>query len=491
MERLTQLGHRESDWAPGLEKTGTVPGGLPSGKILGVTLRTQDLTWNDVNSRGVTHCQLDDAPNSGKLHTVDAWAAVYYSNSIGKPQGVSAWTDTEAYNFGRNLNHSGLSSEQFGETHGGNEHCKMSYGFRGEEQYSANKPQLAKVYEGMRDAVMATTPKGYLVGGYDGKVDAGEFKISGVGPIPLDSAFTGALASPSAARSGLWWFQKPVSRFALTVVQGYPARNTRRRIWEYTYALQRCALASSDWFDTGYENQVGPILYTWPGLEGHVDGHYFWDYHFGFENILDGGILLKPERMWASFNLMLSIGVPSFIFGRGMYVWESGERYSDGALSNYNEVPISGRSDVWLSTAGASQPPPTGSNPRVFSKPNGVFNFPWVAANWYARMRASGGNNFLFRRFRVNGGAWFTPTSDPLLNNPEILRAAAALRGFCLVTQSGSTCALYYSNPNAPMGGETVEAELPGGGIVTFDCYGPEPVCIIGLATASNVTANR
>jgi|GEM_PF-3504587 len=480
MRRLVQQTAKSTDWIPIKEKTGNLVKFSQGTKKLGVTTRSSGLTWSDLSARGFQYVpQVDGAvPSTRRLLLPGTHETGPHTATLGKP--VTQWTQAECYHFGRNVTPVvGLTGDQYNEGYSAQE-------LDGFVHTQSN--QYRWIYEGMRDKAATMNPRPILIGSYEAKFDSFEsFQPGGGAWNPNTPANRNAIATAANARSGLWWFDLAVSKYVMPIYQVYPHVHSDKLLYQQAYGIQRLQKACEGWGDPGYT--LGAYTFVWPFIADNPTG--LGKNLFPFEHNMTAGKLYQHSHSALSFDTFVSLCLNTFVLAGtngGIYVWEDGLAYSD-ANPDKVESDYTGQympADIWkpFNTAPA---PLKASKPTMPKRPQGIFSAPIVAAEFYGEMIAAGGENFQFKRFKIGNGAWIEPGPS----ESSILEAAAGFRGWCKVSQNGNGFGLYYTNPRAPRGGETVTVDLGGGKTVTFDCFNNEPVCIAGNHPGGNATYTR
>ncbi len=486
MQRLVPKNHKNSHWGTYHEQNGVMRP-LPGNRLMATTLLTDGLTRQDLQNRGNYYHGLDTEQNQYSISTPSADNIKAFAQSQLGGKGLDDFTQSECYNFGRNyLNRSGIVADQFVEAFEAyNNAWQCGYNFGG----NFREQKYLWIYEGMRAAAEATTPKGVLIGSYENKQPV-SFRFGNTNP--LASEYTDALASPSAARAGYWWWTKAGSTKMCPVIQGYISRLDLIGIYEIWYAMQRCAKACVGWGDTGLT--LGPWLYYWYSLE-HPQNWDQWGFaqnSFGWEHPITsggGGKLYQMREMLGSFNSLLCKLLGALVFGKngGTYGWEVGLRYQYTDQNNYENDPYKPASK-WKPTNGSSPLPGNGVAPNFPPRPAAIANAPWIANNIFYDLTQAGGDNWTFARFKVGSGAWVEPDVTNILKGAAAYLSNSGNKGFALKSTDGNNHGIIYINPGAPRMGETVTIECASGKTVSGDVARNEPLCIAAYNPPSGNT---
>lgn len=480
IRRIVSSTGRTTDWVPTKEKTGNLVKFSQSTRKLGLTVKTHGLTWSDLSARGFQFVQNVDGtvPISHQLGTPGTHESGPHTVTLGKP--ASQWTQQECYHFGRNVTPVyGLTADQFGEGYSPTEIAGLM---------DTRSQAYRWTMEGMRDKAATMTPKAILIGSYETKFDGYQaFQPGGGAWNPNSAENRNALSSGAAARAGIWWFDLEVSHYVMPIFQVYPIDPDRKLMYQQAYGIQRLQKACEGWASPG--QTLNAYLYLWPMLSiGNINSSFT-----AFEHDLTNpsGKLYQHQLANISINTILGVSLNTFVLtgpSGGMYVWETLETYSasDPNRVNTDFVGEGLPPDKWVPYNNAPAPARAAA-PYMPKRPMGAFNGAITAAEMYGEMAAAGGENFRFARFKIGNGAYIEPGAG----DTSILEAAAQYRGWCRISQNGSGYGIYYTNPFAPISGETITVDLGGGKTVTFDCFDNEPVVIAGTHPGGNVTLMR
>lgn len=306
-----------TDWLPIKERSGNLTKFAKTGKKLGVTLRTDGLKWDDLQSRGFQFVGGNGVgfPRENQMATPGTHQSGPHAAKLGRP--VTHWTKAECREFGRNqFGVVGLTADQLNEGYGPMEEAGIIH---------TNTSTYQWVYEGALDAARKFKPHALLIGSYETKYGP-DFKPGGGKWNPDTHAHRAALTLPEKARAGLWWFDLDVSHYVMPIYQFYPSDYSRDRLYEQAYAIQRLQKGLEEWGRDGMD--MGAWTYLWPMIASNG----FHDTIFNYELELPTGKVYQQALAANSFNSIAAMCLNTFILtgkNGGVYVWEDGLRFSE------------------------------------------------------------------------------------------------------------------------------------------------------------------
>lgn len=473
MTRYDLTGCDATDILPRWESEFT-PQALPATHRVAITPRTAGLTGAGLRARNILYSALDVA-GAGKQYGFSTPAiddARTYGLSIGKT--VANWTQPDCVAFAAYLDRSGVVCNQFGEHNGAA--ALLPYAM----DHGLNAQQYNWVMEALYARCQLTTPKGVVMEGYGGSWGT-DLKPAGIWR-PLDAQFVGALSSPAAARAGIDWFNRPMSRYVYATVQMYHLHATRDYAYAWTYAVQRLALAVSDWANNAGVT-LGVYGFLWPKLITPDRTFELFTNRYAYEHNLPAGRLYKHDGAAASYNLVQGVCESCLIHGHGLGMWENGVTYSAADPLHHEPASLAGGvpGDAWKPNVAGTPPPPTNeTRPHYPRSPQSNFNAPLVAQDRIARFLSVSGPT-RFARFRVTvPGFGPMPWVAPRADRADVLAAADLRSGWAEIRQQGSTYAIRAWNPYGDPGGVLWEVDLGDGNTVTFDLPGDESTVLVG-----------
>lgn len=463
LRRLKMTTAYSTDWAPVKEKTANLLKFKATTRKLGVTLRTGGMEWSDLQKRGFQYVGGAGAkiPVEYTLNTPGTHQTGPHTEKLKKS--VAQWTKEECISFGKNeFGVVGLTADQLNEGYSPAEIAGIVH---------TQSDKYAWIYEGAMARAREIKPTPILIGSYESKYRP-YFRPGGGAWDPFTAAGKDSLESPAKARKGLWWFDLDVSHNIMPIHQVYPTGHDREGLYTQPYGIQRLQKASEGWGKDG--RVIAPWSYLWPMIAGSG----YNDTLFKFERERPTEKVYSQTTAALSYNAVTTICLNTFILagpGGGVYTWEDGTPYWD-------------ESDPRITNETKGESWETPKRPfAIIGRTQGIYSAPIGAAEIYGELVAAGGERFQFAKFKVGKGDWV----EPAPSGNTILAAAEKLIGWCVVSQKDRGYAVYYSNPSAPVTGETVTVDLGSGRTVTFDCYDNEPVAIAGIHPGGTVTLQR